>query len=292
MIDYDVLKGWDFGAITQTYTARDTMLYALGIGFGHDSLDRDQLRFLLEDGLQVVPSMAAVLGGPGSWWRDPRLGVAWPRVLHAQQEVEIFARLEPAATVIGLNRVTALCDRGPERGAVAALERDIRDAATGKLLARAKRVEILRGDGGFTSRGGISDAEPERLAPLTCTERSPDVAIELPTLPQAALIYRLSGDYNPLHADPRVAALAGFPRPILHGLASFGLAAHAVLRGICGYAAERLRRLAVRFTAPVYPGETLRFELWLEHDGRARFRAQVKERGVTVLDRGVAELSR
>ena len=291
MADYNVLKGWDFGAITHAYSARDTMLYALGIGFGHDPLDRDQLRFLLEDGLQVVPSMAAVLGGPGSWWRDPRVGVDWPQVLHAQQDVEVYTPLEPAATVIGLNRVTALCDRGPERGAVAALERDIRDAATGKLLARAKRIEILRGDGGFSSRGGISDAEPERLPPMTCTERKPDVAVELPSLPQAALIYRLSGDYNPLHADPQVAARAGFPRPILHGLASFGIAAHAVLRGICGYAPERLRRLAVRFTAPVYPGESLRFELWLENDQRVRFRAHVKERGITVLDRGIAELS-
>jgi hypothetical protein len=166
LIDYDVLKGWDFGEITHTYSARDTILYALGIGFGHDPLDCDQLRFLLENGLQVVPSMAAVLGGPGSWWRDPRVGADWPRVLHAQQDVEVFARLEPAAMVTGLNRVTALCDRGPERGAVAALEREIRDAVTGELLARAKRIEILRGDGGFSSRGGSSDAEPERLAPL------------------------------------------------------------------------------------------------------------------------------
>lgn len=290
MVDYDTLKGWDFGEITHTYSARDTILYALGIGFGHDPLDRDQLRFLLEDGLQAVPSMAAVLGGPGSWWRDPRLGVDWPQVLHAQQDVEFFSQLEPAATVTGLNRVTTLCDRGAERGAVAALERNIRDAATGGLLARAKRIEVLRGDGGFSSRSGMSDAEPERLPALTCAERAPDVVIELPSLPQAALIYRLSGDYNPLHADPQVAARAGFPRPILHGLASFGIAAHAVLRGICGYAPERLRRLAVRFTAPVYPGETLRFELWRENDQRVRFRAHVKERGIMVLDRGIAEI--
>jgi acyl dehydratase len=191
---------------------------------------------------------------------------------------------------VAKSRVTALHDRGPERGALAALEREIRNAATGRLLARAKRIEVLRGDGGFSARDGVSDPAPERLPKLDVGERKPDLEIELASLPQAALIYRLSGDYNPLHADPAVARRAGFPRPILHGLATFGMAAHAVLRGVCDYAPSRLQRLAARFTAPVFPGETLRFEIWIERDERVRFRAHARARAVIVLDCGTAEL--
>lgn len=290
MIDYDTIRNRRFADITHTYSARDTILYALGIGMGYDPLDREQLRFLMEPDLRVVPSMAAVLGSPGMWWQDPATGADWARILHAEQDVEIQTSLRPSATVIASNRVTALHDRGSERGAAAAMVREIRDASNGDLLARASRVEVLRGDGGFSARESRSDPAPERLPALTCTERTPDAILELPSLPQTALIYRLSGDYNPLHADPEVARRAGFERPILHGLASFGMATHAILRGVCGYDAQRLKRIAMRFTAPVYPGETLRFELWRVTEQRTHFRAHVVERGVKVLDSGIAEL--
>jgi acyl dehydratase len=266
------------------------MLYALGCGLGADPLDPQQLRFVYEDGLKVLPSMAAVLGTPGSWWRLPGTGVAWQHVLHAQQDVRFLKPLSVQASVTGRNRVTHLHDRGPGRGAVAGLMREV-VAEDGTVLARASRIEVLRQDGGFAAAGGPSDEPPPRLDPLPEACGVPDVEIDLATLPQAALIYRLSGDPNPLHADPAVARAAGFPRPILHGLGSFGFAAHAVLRGCCDYSTEALQRLAVRFVAPVFPGETLRFHLWRHDLRRVRFRAWALERGQLVLDNGLAEVT-
>ena len=134
---------------------------------------------------------------------------------------------------------------------------------------------------------------PISLAALSARKtlgERPDVEIALPTLACQALLYRLSGDYNPLHADPHVAQLAGFPRPILHGLCTYGMAAHAVLKGVCGYAAERIRAVAVRFSAPVYPGETIQFQLWHRDSASLHLRARVDARDAVVLDNGVVEL--
>ena len=113
---------------------------------------------------------------------------------------------------------------------------------------------------------------------------------DLPTLPQAALLYRLSGDYNPLHADPGVAEAAGFPRPILHGLCTFGVAGHALLRALCGYEPERLKSMAARFSAPVFPGETVRTEMWREGEGRVAFRCRIREREIVAINNGLAEI--
>lgn len=290
MVDYHTLRNWPFGVVRQQYTTRDVMLYALGCGLGADPLDARQLDFVYEKNLKVMPSMAAVLGTPGSWWRLPGTGVVWQRVLHAEQDLRLYAPLRVAASVTGLNRVTHLHDRGEGKGAVAGLVRDI-CADDGTLLARATRIEILRDDGGFAARGGPNDEAPPRLDPLPRDCGAPDFEIVLAILPQAALIYRLSGDPNPLHADPEVARAAGFPRPILHGLGSFGMAAHAMLRTCCDYAPEALKRLAVRFTAAVYPGETLHFQIWRRGAACVRFRAWAQERRELVLDNGLAELA-
>ena len=122
-------------------------------------------------------------------------------------------------------------------------------------------------------------------------ERAPDLVSDLATLPQAALLYRLNGDYNPLHADPDVATAAGFPRPILHGLCTFGVAGHALLRTLCGYDPARLRRIEVRFSSPVFPGETVRTEIWREGTGRAGFRCRVVERDVIAINNGLVEFA-
>ena len=155
------------------------------------------------------------------------------------------------------------------------------DAANGETLAKVSMSTFCRGDGGF---GGENKPGP---TPAAIPEREPDHVCDLATLPRQALIYRLSGDYNPLHADPKVARAAGFERPILHGLATYGLAARAILKTLLDYNASRLTGLDVRFSAPVYPGETVRFDIWREGDG-ARFRASVAERQVVVLDNGTA----
>ena len=139
----------------------------------------------------------------------------------------------------------------------------------------------MRGDGG---KGGLCApaATPEAIP-----DRAPDLTVDVPTNPQIALIYRLSGDYNPIHASPAIARKAGFERPILHGLCTMGLATRALIEGVCGGAPDRLTSLYVRFSKPVFPGETIRTEIYHEHD-RIRFRCRAVERDLVVLDRGVA----
>lgn len=289
MIDYDVMKNWDFGDVVRSYTTRDTMLYALGIGMGFDPTDPGQLRYVFEKELQTVPSMAAVLGSPGFFWSNPRTGADWVRLVHGEQDVTVYKALPAEGTVVAKNRIEALTDKGEGKGALARIVRDIYAQASGELLATSQQLTFLRGDGGFSKGSGVSDPAPEPLPGIA--DRAPDVETDLPSLPQSALIYRLSGDYNTLHADPEVARKAGFERPILHGLCTYGMAVHAVLRSCCDYDATRLRRFAVRFTAPVYPGETVRFQIWRNGDKSLQLRARVEERDVTVLNNGLLELN-
>ena len=289
MLDYQAVKNREFGEIVHTYTQRDTMLYALGIGMGSNPLDEGELRFVYEKNLSAVPTMVAVLGTPGFWWRDPKTGADWVKLVHGEQHVRLFKPLPTEGTVVARNQVISLTDKGPGRGAIAVIRRQIFDVPDRELIAESTQVAVLRGDGGFSEVSGVSDPAPEALPAVP--ERVPDFEVDLPILEQAALIYRLSGDYNTLHADPEVAKAAGFHRPILHGLCTFGMAAHAVLRECCGYDASRLRRFSVRFTAPVYPGETVRFHIWREAGGRVQLRARVDARDVVVLNNGLIELS-
>ena len=284
MLDPDALRARRFADVVQTYSERDTMLYALGVGFGHDPVDPGQLGYVYEQNLQAVPSMASVLGYPGLWMREADTGIDWVRLVHGEQGIEWLAPLPVAGTVIGRTRVTGVNDKGPDKGALVYSERQVLDQASGKLLARLTATTFCRGD------GGCGGDDPPPHAPHPLPEREPDLLCDLPTVPQAALIYRLSGDYNPLHADPEVAAKAGFERPILHGLATLGVATHAILRSCCDYQAARLRSLRLRFSAPVYPGETLRTEIW--RDGAViSFRTRVVERDRVVLANGRAEVS-
>jgi acyl dehydratase len=288
VLDYHSLKAWDFGEIRQTYSRRDTILYALGIGLGADPLDAQQLRFVYEKDLQVLPTMACVLAMPGSIWKNPLSGVNYLKLVHGEQHLRLFKPLAVEATVRARDRVVSLTDLGLSKGAIASIAREIFDAGSGELLAEATNVLFLRGDGGFSERSGASDPRPKSLP--SPPERAPDMQLELTSLSQAALIYRLSGDYNPLHADPEVARAAGFPRPILHGLCTFGMAAHAVLKTCCAYEATNIRSIAVRFTAPVFPGETLRFCIWRGDQQTLHFRASVDAREKVVLDHGIVEL--
>lgn len=287
MLDYQAVKNWNFGEISHAYAQRDTMLYALGVGLGGDPLDAGQLRFVFEKDLQALPSMVAVLGTPGFWWRDARTGADWVKLVHGEQRIQVFGPLPVAATLIAKNRVVSLTDKGPGKGAIAVIERDLFEAGATEPLARTTQVTFLRGDGGFSERSGVSDPGPEALPGVP--ETAPDVEVELASLEQAALIYRLSGDYNPLHADPDVARAAGFARPILHGLCTFGMAAHAIVKACCNYDAARIKSMAVRFTAPVYPGESIKFQLW-RRDNRIHLRARIDARDVVVLNNGIIEL--
>jgi len=288
MLDYHVVKNWIFEEVRYRYTERDCMLYALGIGMGFDPCDARQLRYVYEDGLHVVPTMAAVMGAPGAWWKDPRTGADATRLVHGEQHLRFYKPLPGAGTVVVSNRVQSLTDKGPGKGALGVVLREIRDQQ-GTLLADSRNVSVLRGDGGFSAAGGLSDPAPDPLPRMP--ERGPDIELQMASLPQAALLYRLSGDYNPLHADPGAAAKAGFARPILHGLATYGMAAHAVLRGVLDYESRRLLGLGLRFTAPVYPGETVRIQIWRESEQLLRLRGRVDARDLVVLDHGVVDIA-
>jgi len=282
-IDYQRLKNWPFADVEHSYRAKDTILYALGLGFGADPMDRDQLRFVYEDGLKALPTMATVLAHPGQFAKNPESGIDWKRVVHGEQSVVIHKLLPAAGAVVGRTVIEEIVDKGAGKGALLYSRRDVRDKETGELLASLRSTSFLRGDGGFGGPSGPT--RPAHALP----ERAPDLVCDIATLPQAALIYRLSGDYNPLHADPEIAAMAGFPRPILHGLCTFGVAGHALLRTLCGYDPTRLRRMEARFSAPVFPGETVRTEIWREGQGRAGFRCRVLARDAVVINNGLAE---
>ena len=282
-IDRDALLAWPFPEVRQAYTERDTMLYALGLGLGADPMDPAQLRFVYEKGLQALPTMGVILGFPGFWLSDPRVGADWKRLLHGEQAIDILRPLPPAGAVVGRTRVTEVLDKGPGRGALVFTERTLTDEATGALLCRQRSTTFLRGDGGF---GGPSGPAP---APHPIPDRAPDRTVAWPTLPQAALIYRLSGDPNPLHVDPAVFTAAGFARPVLHGLCTFGIAGYAVVAGAAGGDPAAVRSVAARFTSPVFPGETVETDLWLDGTNVA-FRARVAERGIVVLNNGRATL--
>ena len=261
-----------------SYTARDTILYALGVG-------ADDLRFVYEKDLQALPTMAVVLAYPGFFWQDPAYGIDWKKILHGETSVELFATLPTAGDLHGRTTIDAIYDKGADKGAIVLSSRRIEDSS-GTHLATVRNTLFLRGDGGF---GGQSEGAP-RPHPLP-TDRVPDHVVTLATTQNQALIYRLSGDYNPLHADPAVAQAAGFPRPILHGLCTYGVAGRAILSALCGNDPALLKRMDVRFSSPVFPGETIKVEIWREDDGRAAFRATAEERGVVVLNNGYAELA-
>lgn len=285
-IDQDKLLNWPFKQVEQTYTAKDSSLYALGLGLGADPLDEKQLDFIWEEaeGFAALPTMAAVLAGPGFWVRDPDSGIDWVRVLHGEQGIRIHKPLPPEATVTATAKVTGLVDKGADKGALIYVERTLVDKATGDALATLTQTTFGRGDGGFGGPSGPT--KPVHPIP----ERDADVVCDLPTVPQAALIYRLSGDYNPLHISPKVARDANFKAPILHGLCTLGIAGHAILKDMCDYDVTRFKSLDLRFSAPVYPGETIRTEMWRDEDV-VSFRSTALERDVVVLNNGRAEVA-
>lgn len=282
-IVYDKLMALDIPPAEQTYTSKDCMLYALGVGLGHDPMNEDELPFVYEKNLKVLPTMAAVLGYVGFWARDRDTGIDWVKIVNGEQGVTLHRPLKGENTVVGHQRVVEVIDKGAGKGALVYSERKVSDKATGELIATVTQTTFCRADGGF---GGPPRPSPE---PHALPTRAPDAICDLGTRPEAALIYRLSGDRNPLHSEPAVAKLAGYPRPIFHGLGNFGIAGHAVLKTFCGYDPAKLTAFACRFSAPVFPGETLRTEMW--GDGNVvSFRSKVVERDVVAVNNGRAEV--
>ncbi|WP_375250226.1 MaoC/PaaZ C-terminal domain-containing protein [Sphingomonas sp.] len=277
-MNVDAIRTMRIDPIVQDYTKRDAILYALGLGYGADPLDAAELPFVYEGDLRIVPSYVNLLCHPGFWAQRPEFGIDWIKILHAEQEFVMHAPLPATGRARGEYSVRAVEDKGEGRGALLHQDKQVFDDATGTHVATVRSTLFLRGNGG---EGGFGDAPPAAAA---LPDRTPDRSVSIPTLPRQALIYRLSGDWNPLHADPAIAAKAGFPAPILHGLCTNGIAARAVLACYCDNDPARLRGMFTRFSKPLIPGETIRIDFYEDGD-TLRFRAVAQERGEVVLDR-------
>ena len=275
MIDPRRLLALDFPEIVHAYATRDTILYALGVGLGSDPLSRHHLQYVYEPGLVALPSMAVVLAYPGFWYRDLDTGLDFSRTVHGAESIAIHAPLPVAGTVVAKTRIVDVIDKGAERGALVVSERAIRDRADGRLLATVRQTAFCRADGGF---GGPARHEPRPAPP---PDRPADHTVTFTTRPEAALIYRLSGDPNPLHVDPEAARAAGFARPILHGLCTMGVVCHSAVAALFGHDPGALTRMDCRFTAPVIPGDSILSEFWAVPDGWS-FRASVGETAVAL----------
>lgn len=286
-IDYQQLKHWPFPKIEHTYTAEDTMRYALAVGVGHDPMDERALRFVTEYELQALPTMAVVLAYPGFWMTDPRSGINPALILHGEEALSVHRPIPIAGSVFSRHQIKQVIDKGVGKGAIVIYDKELFNKTTGELLATITHTTFCRGEGGFSAKGDAADSPPPPPKPMPAAP--PELLCDLPTLPQQALLYRLLADRNPLHALPKAALEAGFQRPILHGLATYGVVGHALLKTLCDYQPDRIKRLFVRFTAPVYPGETIRTEIWSKQHP-VRFRAKVLERDVTVINFGELEL--
>lgn len=261
-----------------TYDDQFTMLYALGLGCG---VDNDDLRFVYEKDLQALPTMAVMMGGASGEFLAQG-GIDYTMIVHGEQRLTIHRPLPPTGRMVSDARLLSVVDKGAEKGALLNIASDIRDAA-GTHYATSTMTLFCRGDGGF---GGPTDGELT-LAPVP--DRAPDREVTIATLPQQAAIYRLSGDRNPLHIDPEMATSVGFKAPILHGLCTYGIAARAILRACCNNDPARIASLDVRFSSPVYPGETVTTRIWRDRDAVA-FECVVAERGVTVIKNGACRL--
>ncbi|MEQ3679915.1 MaoC/PaaZ C-terminal domain-containing protein [Pseudophaeobacter sp.] len=282
-INYQDLKNREFPQIEQAYTEQDAILYALGIGVGSNPLDAGQVRFTFEEaeGFAPLPTMPVVMASPGFWVREPDTGVTWEQVLHGEQRLTLHNPLPARGVLIGKTWIKEIIDKGAGKGALIYVARDVHDKDSGLHIATSVSTTFARADGGFG--GPTGPTLPVHALP----ERAPDIVDDVRTLPQAALIYRLSGDSNPLHASPDIAKGAGFDAPILHGLCSYGIAGWSVMRHCCDNDPAKLKQFDLRFSSPVYPGETLRTEIW--RDGaNVSFRTLVVERETVVLNNGYA----
>ena len=264
------------------WTRDQVILYHLGIGAGSNPTDKGELEYTFEKNLKVVPSFGVipVFGALGSLAAVPGVQINFALVLHGEQDIAIHRPLPPEAKIVSSGRVAELYDKG--KAALIVLEVETRDASSGEPLCTNRFSIFARGEGGF---GGESGPKAGNTAP----EREPDHVAESPTLPQQALLYRLSGDRNPLHADPEFAKLGGFDRPILHGLCSFGIVCKAVVDDLLDGDVDRVARYQARFAGVVFPGETIVTSMWREGD-RILINAASKERGTPVISNAAIEL--
>jgi acyl dehydratase len=261
-----------------SYTDKDTILYALSVGMGKDPLDRRELPYVYEQGapMSTLPTLATVLV-PEMF--PVGLGWDYSQILHSEQRLKLYRPLPAAADLLINKRVVDVFDRGPKLGALFLLEAEGRLASDDTVLFTMGCTIVARGDGGFGGPNG------KGIPPHRPPRREPDLSCSIETRADQALLYRLTGDRNPLHADPARATAVGFERPILHGLCTFGVACRAILQTICDYDYTLIEEFDARFSSPVFPGDTITTEMW--QDGNVvSFACSVRERDELVLRNG------
>ena len=280
---YDELMATKVVDLPFSYSDTESILYALSVGLGRDPRNAKELLYVYEQDVQLrtVPSFASVLV-PDMF--PPDLGWDFSRVLHSEQRLQLYRPLPPTADLLINKRVSAAFDWGPRKGAVILFEAEGRLARDDTVLFTLGSTVMARGDGGFGGPPG------KGFKPHRAPRREPDLSCDFKTRDDQALLFRLTGDRNPLHVDPARAAKAGFAAPILHGLCTYGIACCAILKTICDYDYTLIAGFEARFSAPVLPGDTITTDMW--QDGNiVSFRCTVKDRDSVVLRNGRCTLS-
>lgn len=278
-LDYHDLMSRRIDGRAFSYTDTQILLYNLSVGMGRDPLHEAELPFAFErPALRAVPTAATVLGMGGGGALLAGVPVDWNKVLHGEQRLTMHRPLPPAAALVSDSFVAEVTDKGTEKGATITIRSEVR-LASGEPLYTTENVTFARANGGF---GG-----PQKSAavPHMLPARAPDIVHVTETRPDQALLYRLNGDRNPLHAQTSFAARAGFARPILHGMCSYGIACRAVLAAVVDYDPARIKQFDVRFTSPVFPGETIHTDIWVDGE-TISFRSHVPAREIMSLNNG------
>lgn len=279
-IDVDKAVGAELPGLAYSWDDEDVILYNLGVGAGNPPTDPAELKYTYEGDLRAVPTFGTIppFGIMMSLGTVEGLDLDLSRILHGDQTLTVHGPIPTSGTVTQTGRVLEVYDKG--KGALIVLEVASTLEKTGERLFTNRSGIYVRGEGGF---GGDSGPAAGDRPP----DREPDHTVESATLPQQALLYRMaSGDKNPLHADPGFAAFAGFERPILHGLCTYGIVGKAVVETVLGGAPEEMHTYTARFTGHVFPGETLVTRVW-EDDDRYLVEAETRERGKKVLSNAV-----
>ncbi|WP_409182008.1 MaoC/PaaZ C-terminal domain-containing protein [Amycolatopsis sp. VS8301801F10] len=257
-IDPAVAIGADLGEVAFAWTPSDVLLYHLAVGAGADPVAERELRYTYERDLRVLPTFATVAANLRTFTppalKFPGVDIDLAKVLHGKQEIELHRPIPVEGKGLARTRIADVFDKG--KAAVLVQETEVADES-GAPLWTARSSIFARGEGGFGGERGPSDK-------IEWPETEPDLVLDVPTLPQQALLYRLCGDRNPLHADPAFAKAAGFDRPILHGLCTYGVVAKAVVDAVLDGDPERVSAFGTKFAGVVFPGENLRVRVWRE----------------------------
>lgn len=283
-LNIDVVRNWDFPVLRQTYTEKDAILYALSLSCGMETRHPGDLSFVYEKGLQSIPTLVNNLCHPGFWIADARTGIDSSRAVHAHHQVDFHSAVPASGTVRAQTKILDVIDRGEGKGAMLVFGREIYDDSTDALIATIRHSTLCRADGGFSNKPA-APAVASRTGSPREPERAPDHVVDYVATPQAALIYRLGADPNPLHVDPAVARAAGFDRPIMHGLCTFGMVARGTIESLCGGVASKLAGIELRFLAPMFPGERLRIA-WTVSGGSATYQVRIPDRDSVLIASG------